>query len=51
MIRPDNIPSIRLVEPRCEGGLVERFGFRCEGSPLTDYWCVGNKYLSVMVFA
>lgn len=42
LIHSENIASIRLVE---------RTGFRCEGGLLTDYWCVGNKYLSVMVYA
>ena len=41
-IHPDNRPSIRLVE---------RLGFRCEGGPLTDYWCVGDRYLSTMLYA
>ena len=42
LIHPENTASTRLVE---------RLGFRCEGGPLTDYWCVGDKYLSVMVYA
>jgi ribosomal-protein-alanine N-acetyltransferase len=42
LIHPDNFASIRLVE---------RLGFRCEGGPLTDYWHVGDKYLSVMIYA
>lgn len=42
LIHPDNIASIRLVE---------RLGFRCKGGPLTDYWCIGDKFLSVMVYA
>jgi [ribosomal protein S5]-alanine N-acetyltransferase len=41
-IHPENIASIQLAK---------RTGFRCEGGPLTDYWCVGEKYLSVMVYA
>ena len=41
-IHPDNRPSIRLVE---------RLGFRCEGGPLTDYWCVGDRYMSTMLYA
>jgi [ribosomal protein S5]-alanine N-acetyltransferase len=41
-IHPDNRPSIRLVE---------RLGFRCEGGPLADYWCVGDRYLSAMLYA
>jgi [ribosomal protein S5]-alanine N-acetyltransferase len=42
LIHPDNSASIRLVE---------RLGFCCEGGPLTDYWRVGDTYLSVMLFA
>jgi ribosomal-protein-alanine N-acetyltransferase len=42
LIHPDNKASIRLVE---------RLGFRCEGGPLTDYWCVGGRYLSTMIYA
>jgi [ribosomal protein S5]-alanine N-acetyltransferase len=42
LIHPDNVASRRLVE---------RLGFRCEGGPLIDYWKVGNRYLSVMVYA
>src|SRR6516165_5577413 len=42
LIHPENTASTRLVE---------RLGFRCEGGPLTDYWYVGDKYLSVMVYA
>jgi [ribosomal protein S5]-alanine N-acetyltransferase len=41
-IHPENIASIRLAE---------RSGFRCEGGPLTDYWCLGERYLSVMIYA
>ena len=42
LIHPDNSASIRLVE---------RLGFCCEGGPLTDYWRVGEAYMSVMLFA
>ena len=42
LIHPDNIASIRLVK---------RLGFRCEGGPLTDYWRLGDRYLSVMIYA
>jgi len=42
LIHPDNLASIRLVA---------RLGFRCEGGPLIDYWHVGDKYLSVMIYA
>jgi ribosomal-protein-alanine N-acetyltransferase len=42
LIHPENAASSRLVE---------RLGFQCEGGPLTDYWCVGDKYLSVMMYA
>jgi ribosomal-protein-alanine N-acetyltransferase len=41
-VHPDNTASIRLVE---------RLGFRCEGGPLTDYWCVGEGYRSAMLYA
>jgi [ribosomal protein S5]-alanine N-acetyltransferase len=41
-IHPDNAASIRLVE-----GL----GFCCEGGPLTDYWRVGGKSVSPMIYA
>jgi [ribosomal protein S5]-alanine N-acetyltransferase len=41
-IHPENVASIRLAE---------RTGFRCEGGPLTDYWCRGEQYLSVMIYA
>jgi ribosomal-protein-alanine N-acetyltransferase len=40
-IHPDNVASIRLAE---------RVGFTCEGGPLTDYWRVGERYLSVMAY-
>jgi ribosomal-protein-alanine N-acetyltransferase len=42
LIQPDNTASIRLVE---------RLGFRCEGGPLVDYWRVGERYASVMMYA
>jgi RimJ/RimL family protein N-acetyltransferase len=42
LIHPDNVASTRLVE-----GL----GFLCEGGPLQDYWRVGDKYISVMMYA
>ena len=42
LVHPENRASIRLVE---------RLGFRCEGGPLTDYWCVGNGYRSAMLYA
>ncbi|HLQ93590.1 MAG TPA: GNAT family protein, partial [Xanthobacteraceae bacterium] len=42
LIHPDNIASIRLVK---------RLEFRCEGGPLTDYWRLGDRYLSVMIYA
>lgn len=42
LIHPDNLASVRLVE-----GL----GFHCEGGPLTDYLCVADRYLSVMIYA
>lgn len=42
MIHVDNAASMRLVE---------RLGFRCEGGPLRDYWCVDDVYASVMVYA
>jgi ribosomal-protein-alanine N-acetyltransferase len=41
-VHPENTASIRLVE---------RLGFRCEGGPLTDYWCVGDSYRSAMLYA
>lgn len=42
MIHVDNAASMRLVE---------RLGFRCEGGPLRDYWCVDDAYASVMAYA
>jgi ribosomal-protein-alanine N-acetyltransferase len=42
LIHPDNVGSIRIVE---------KLGFRCEGGPLVDYWCVGERYLSAMMYA
>jgi [ribosomal protein S5]-alanine N-acetyltransferase len=42
LIHPDNLASLRLVE-----GL----GFCCEGGPLVDYWRVGTKFVSVMIYA
>lgn len=42
MIHTENAASMRLVE---------RLGFRCEGGPLRDYWCVDGVYASVMVYA
>jgi [ribosomal protein S5]-alanine N-acetyltransferase len=42
LIHPDNVASRRLVE-----GL----GFACEGGPLKDYWRVGDRYVSVMIYA
>ena len=42
LIHPDNVASTRLIE-----GL----GFCCEGGPLKDYWRVGDKYVSVMIYA
>ncbi len=42
LIHPDNAGSIRLVE---------KLGFRCEGGPLVDYWRVGDRYASAMIYA
>jgi len=42
LIHPNNVASTRLVE-----GL----GFCHEGGPLTDYWRVGDRYVSVMIYA
>jgi len=42
LIHPDNMASARLAK---------RLGFRCEGGPLTDYWRVGDKYISAMIYA
>jgi ribosomal-protein-alanine N-acetyltransferase len=42
LIHPDNLASVRLAE-----GL----GFCCEGGPLIDYWRVGAKFVSVMLYA
>jgi hypothetical protein len=36
------LPSVRLAE-----GL----GFCCEGGPLIDYWRVGTKFVSVVIYA
>jgi [ribosomal protein S5]-alanine N-acetyltransferase len=41
-IDPENSASI---------GLAEGLGFRCEGGPLADFWCVDGRYRSVMVYA
>lgn len=41
-VHVDNIASKRTLE---------RLGFRCEGGPLRDYWCVGGEFASVMVYA
>jgi [ribosomal protein S5]-alanine N-acetyltransferase len=41
-IHPENVASIRLAE---------RLGFRLEGGPLADYWCVGDQFMSVMIYA
>jgi [ribosomal protein S5]-alanine N-acetyltransferase len=38
-------------ENRASIGLAEDLGFRCEGGPLADFWCVDGRYLSVMVYA
>jgi ribosomal-protein-alanine N-acetyltransferase len=42
-----------LIEPenRASIALVERLGFRCEGGPLADYWRVGDRYRSAMLYA
>jgi ribosomal-protein-alanine N-acetyltransferase len=42
LIHPENVASRKLVE---------RLGFRCEGGPLTDYWCVDGQFLSAMIYA
>ena len=42
LIHPDNAASIALAT---------RLGFRCEGGPLRDYWRVGDRYMSVMLYA
>jgi [ribosomal protein S5]-alanine N-acetyltransferase len=41
LIHPDNAASMRLVES---------LGFRPEGGPLRDFWRVGDRYASVMVY-
>ena len=42
LIEPDNLASIALAES---------LGFRCEGGPLSDYWRVGERWLSPMIYA
>src|SRR5262245_2271203 len=42
LVHPDNSASIRLLV---------RLGFRCEGGPLADYWCVGGSYRDAMLYA
>ena len=42
LIDPGNAASVALVT---------RLGFRCEGGPLTDYWCVGSRFMSPMIYA
>lgn len=42
LIHPDNLASLRLAES---------LGFCCEGGPLVDYWLVGTKFVSVMIYA
>jgi RimJ/RimL family protein N-acetyltransferase len=41
LIHPDNSNSIRLAE---------RLGFRFEGGPLRDYWRLGERYISVVIY-
>jgi ribosomal-protein-alanine N-acetyltransferase len=42
-----------LIDPANKASLhlVERLGFRREGGPLRDRWCVGGVYRSVLVYA
>lgn len=42
-----------LIEPgnAASQALASKLGFTCEGGPLRDYWRVGDKYRSVMVYA
>ncbi len=42
IIHPDNAPSIRLAA---------RLGFALEGGPLRDYWRVGDRFISPMVYS
>lgn len=41
-IHPDNAASIRLVT---------RLGFELEGGPLRDYWRVGDRFMSPMLYS
>jgi ribosomal-protein-alanine N-acetyltransferase len=41
IIDPENAASIRVVE---------RLGFRREGGPLRDYWWVGDRYRSPVIY-
>jgi [ribosomal protein S5]-alanine N-acetyltransferase len=42
LVQPDNVASLRLLE---------RLGFHCEGGPLRDYWRVGDRFASAMIYA
>ena len=42
LIMPENVASLRLAES---------LGFRREGGPLRDRWCVGGVYRSVLLYA
>ncbi len=42
IIHPDNAPSIRLAK---------RLGFEFEGGPLRDYWRVGDRFMSPVVYS
>ncbi|WP_040856354.1 GNAT family N-acetyltransferase [Phyllobacterium sp. YR531] len=42
IIHPDNDPSIRLAT---------RLGFKLEGGPLRDYWRVGDRFMSPMLYS
>ena len=41
-VHPDNVASMRLLR---------RLQFHCEGGPLRDYWRVGDRYVSAMIYA
>jgi len=42
LVHPDNVASVRLLQ---------QLQFHCEGGPLRDYWRVGERYVSAMLYA
>jgi ribosomal-protein-alanine N-acetyltransferase len=49
-LRSHRVEALIMPENAASIALVESLGFRCEGGPLRDRWCIGGVYRSVLVY-